>query len=432
MSSYDGWSTQEMQEECTRRGLKTTGTKAVLVERLENNDELQVKLKAAVSHKRKAVSKEEQDALDKELLSMCKRGSLEAVRAVLSSACANSSCVDKSPSSPLTWACRRNDDWAVAEDIVRELLSCGAAVNSCNDEGWMAVHYAAAWSSSAVVTLLLEAKSRVDPRDEDKNTPLLCCERSDEEAVKIARVLLDRGAQVEHCGRRQRTPLLQASGLGSAELVELLLSRGADIKAVDENGDTALTLASCNGMHGPAIIPLLAMAGVDVNAVNSRGRSALVCGLIQNGHIMQALARVYPQAGQLAGFVPGTTCPDPIGCIREAAPFGFSMSNGRFGYSVRKNYPTNYCWAMLRLGGSISANTFTAMEQCQDVSLWPGWAGDAHDTTSRQQLHAATCCCTHQQHSWSARVDGNLDEPAAAQQGRQAGSGAGNGSRHSG
>jgi hypothetical protein len=49
-----GWSKQELQEECTRRGLKTTGSNDALVERLENNESA---VKAAVSHKRKAVSR---------------------------------------------------------------------------------------------------------------------------------------------------------------------------------------------------------------------------------------------------------------------------------------------------------------------------------------------------------------------------------------
>jgi hypothetical protein len=87
--SYDGWSKQELQEECTRRGLKTTGSNDALVERLENNDEWAAK--TAASRKRKAVTKEEQDALDKQLLSACEGGSLEAVRAALSSG-ANASC----------------------------------------------------------------------------------------------------------------------------------------------------------------------------------------------------------------------------------------------------------------------------------------------------------------------------------------------------
>jgi hypothetical protein len=204
--SYDGWSEQDLQVECTRRGLKTTGTKEVLVERLESNDVWTAK--AAVSHKRKAVAKEEQGALDKQLRLVCKGGSLEAVRAALSSG-ANVNCVDEKLSSPLMWACCRYDDWAVAEDIVRELLSCGAVVNSCIKDAWMAIHYAARWSSCAVVTLLLEVKSLVDPRNKGNNTPLhLCCLRSDEEAVKIARVLLDFGAQIERRGLFQRTELL--------------------------------------------------------------------------------------------------------------------------------------------------------------------------------------------------------------------------------
>jgi ankyrin repeat protein len=368
--SHVGWSKQELQVECTRRGLKTTGTKAFLVERLETNDELRA-VKAAVSLKRKAVSEEEQGALDKQLRNVCKGGSLEAVRAALSSG-ANGNCVNENLTSPLMFACRRKDDWAVAEDIVRELLSCGSVVNSCDAEGWMAIHFAAHWSSCAVVTLLLEAKSIVDPRNKDNNTPLIACcgGRSDEEAVKIARVLLDRGAEIEQRGRWQRTPLLEASISGSAELVELLLSRGADIKAVDENGNTALILASHNGMHGPAIIPLLVKAGVDVSAVNSDGESALVCGMAQNGSIMQALAPLYPHGRQLANFRPGTTCPDPIGCVREAAPFGCSISSGTFDNAVFYDHPANYCWALLRLCGSTGANTFIAMEECQDASLW--------------------------------------------------------------
>ncbi len=260
------------------------------------------------------------NALDKQLLSVCKGGSLEALRAALSSGA--KSCVDENLSSPLIRACRRQDEWAVAEDIVRKLLSCAAVVISCDGGGWMAIHYATLFSSSAVVTLLLQAKSLVDPRSKRNNAPLnVSCLRSDEEAVKIARVLLDRGAQIEHRGRRQRTPLLEASRSGSAEVVELLLLGGADIIPVDEDGATALSLASNNRMHGPAIIPLLVKAGVDVNAVNSRGQSALVCGLFQNGSIMQALTR-YPQDGQLPNVAPLSTCSDPICCVHEAAPFG--------------------------------------------------------------------------------------------------------------
>ncbi len=188
--------------------------------------------------------------------------------------------------------------------------------------------------------------------------------------MKIAHVLLDCGAEIENRGLLQSTPLLEASISGSAELVELLLSRGADIKAVDEGGNTALMLASRNRMHGPATIPLLSKAGVDVNAVNSHGQSALVYGMAQNGSIMQALACLYPQGRQLGNFMSAPFSPDPIGCVREAAPFGCSLSNANFGPVLHAKRPANYCWAVLRLRGSTVDSTFTAMGQCQDASLW--------------------------------------------------------------
>jgi hypothetical protein len=110
--SYDGWSEQELQEECSRRGLKTTGSKAVLVERLESNNS---SLKAAVSHKHKAVSEEECSG---RAATQYVPGSLKAVWAALSGG-ANASCVDENLSSPLICACHRQDDWVVAEDVVR-------------------------------------------------------------------------------------------------------------------------------------------------------------------------------------------------------------------------------------------------------------------------------------------------------------------------
>jgi ankyrin repeat protein len=208
------------------------------------------------------------------------RGSLEDVRAALSSG-ANVNCTDSKGLSPLMWACKRDDDWTVAESIVRELLSAGAVVCQVDDWQRMAIHFAAACSSRAVVTMLLEAKSPVDPPGSDDDTPLLwCCVRNDEEALEIARVLLDRGADVKQKDQDNSTPLLEASRWGSAALVELLLSRGADVTAVSTDSRTALMLASRNDMHGAAIIPLLVCAGVNVNAVTRLSARTCACTAI--------------------------------------------------------------------------------------------------------------------------------------------------------
>ncbi len=111
----------------------------------------------------------------------------------------------------------------------------------------------------------MEAKSLVDPEFKLGHTPLMdSCLRHDEEAVKIAQLLLEHGAQIEHRGELSHTPFLAASGHATATVVELLLTLGADIRAVDQDGFTSLLLATCNRLHGPSIIPLLVKAGVDV------------------------------------------------------------------------------------------------------------------------------------------------------------------------
>ncbi len=108
-------------------------------------------------------------------------------------------------------------------------------------------------------------------------------------------------------------------------MVRLLLSRGADVKAVDSDQRTALLLASWNRLHGPAIIPLLAEAGVDLDAVDADGNTALHHGLCGNGLIMRTLAPLYPPGQQCARFFPSADCPDPIGCMREGALFGCTV-----------------------------------------------------------------------------------------------------------
>jgi hypothetical protein len=316
MSQYEEWTEQQLKEECARRALKTTGSKDVLVARLEATDEL-----PALSRKRKAVSEEEQAELDKALRIACGEGSLEDVRAALSSG-ANVNAASAKRNTPLMFACFR-DDWSAAEAIVKELLSAGAFLDSCNNEMKMTLHMAARWSSCANVTALLEAKSHVDPRSLNDFTPLhLCCAaRDDEEASKIARVLLDRGARLEAVGGSSKlTPLLFACNYGSPEMVELLLSRGADFKAVDMKGLNALMWAAWNTGHGSELIPLLVKAGVDVNAVTVFGATALEFGIGGNAAIMHALAQVFPPGEQLARLGPLQRSPDPIGLCPRGSP----------------------------------------------------------------------------------------------------------------
>jgi ankyrin repeat protein len=76
--------------------------------------------------------------------------------------------------------------------------------------------------------------------------------------IAVVKLLLNAGAEVNIAGTSGYTPLRLASGRGYREVVELLLSAGADVK------DTSLHVASRNG-HKEVVEQLL-NAGADVNA----------------------------------------------------------------------------------------------------------------------------------------------------------------------
>ncbi len=82
------------------------------------------------------------------------------------------------------------------------------------------------------------------------------------------------GAVNIHLGfQHNETPLHIAAGGRNEYYVRILLKNGADIKAVDENNDTALYNAVIGGDKG--IISLLINAGIEVNHQNGRGNTVL-------------------------------------------------------------------------------------------------------------------------------------------------------------
>ena len=62
---------------------------------------------------------------------------------------------------------------------------------------------------------------------------------------------LARDAQVDLKCALDQTALVKAAGMGFADIVKLLLDRGADVKAVDKDGNTALHSAAATG--GPVL-----------------------------------------------------------------------------------------------------------------------------------------------------------------------------------
>jgi len=108
----------------------------------------------------------------------------------------------------------------------------------------------------------------------DGSTPfLMAADRAD---IPLMRELLTLKADPLLSNADNTTPLMAAAGLGTAnpleeagteaealEAVQMLLELGADVNAVDSNGDTAMHGAAYGNF--PAIVQLLADRGADIN-----------------------------------------------------------------------------------------------------------------------------------------------------------------------
>jgi hypothetical protein len=92
--------------------------------------------------------------------------------------------------------------------------------------------------------------------------------------VDAARLLIERGADVNARDAIRDTPYLFAGSRGRLEILRLTLAAGADLTSTNRFGSTPLMAASYRG-HPDNVRELL-RAGVDVDHVNRLGWTALL------------------------------------------------------------------------------------------------------------------------------------------------------------
>jgi len=130
---------------------------------------------------------------------------------------------------------------AVAIDepnIVKILLERGANVFAKNSTGWTALHYAAIYGRIEAMKLLLEFNAEINATDKSKETPLMKVV-----SVKIVKIFLERGADVNTKDSDGRTVLHFAALNDRIEMIKLLLEFDAEINAIDNSEETPLMTA---------------------------------------------------------------------------------------------------------------------------------------------------------------------------------------------
>lgn len=145
---------------------------------------------------------------------------------------------------------------------------------------YSALHAAAAFGETDIVTALLACGAAINEEDRDGKTPLHIATAAGHS--KTVTALLANGADSERKDRYGRTSLHVAAIYGATDCVTVLLDAGAQMTATVEGyGMTALHLAAHDG-HTATVRALL-VRGADINAARDGGCTALHDSA-DNGH----------------------------------------------------------------------------------------------------------------------------------------------------
>ena len=112
-------------------------------------------------------------------------------------------------------------------------------------------------------------------------TPLMRAAKARD--IPVMKLLLNKGANPNVATKNYSTALMFAAGMGGGrgrtsetvglEAVRLCLDHGADVRAFNDNGDTALHVAAAAGAD--PIVRLLAERGADLDLQDKSGRTPL-------------------------------------------------------------------------------------------------------------------------------------------------------------
>jgi ankyrin repeat protein len=164
---------------------------------------------------------------------------------------------------------------------VQAYLDAGGAPDYTDHTGVRLLHIAAKNRHVDVVRTLLGVKADPNVQDSEGQTPLYeavnefhCRRVADHRArsLEISQLLLAAGAVPD---RGYRLPLAEAAKNGNAEVVQLLLERGASVNQRDPRYASTALIAAVNGAQ-PAVVTLLVDAGADVNQGDRRGQTPLI------------------------------------------------------------------------------------------------------------------------------------------------------------
>ncbi|KAM9384645.1 receptor-interacting serine/threonine-protein kinase 4 [Pholidichthys leucotaenia] len=183
------------------------------------------------------------------------------------------------------------------ENVFRVLLSRCADIQIKGKDNWTALHFAAWQGHLGIVKLLIkQAGADMDSQTRDGCTPLHLASKRGQ--YRVARILIELGADVHVTSAGLDTPLHVAAETGHTSTSRLLIKHQADIHARNVHGLTPLHLASQRGHL--ATVKMLIEEGADVYGTNQALRTP--CHMAaESGHseVLKELLRHCPDGSTL-------------------------------------------------------------------------------------------------------------------------------------
>ncbi|XP_065914617.1 uncharacterized protein [Dysidea avara] len=177
--------------------------------------------------------------------------------------------------------------------VASDLLNTGSIdINAVNKDGWSALTIAICDGNEELAGALITAGADIKITDNYGNTMLMCAAEGG--CTKVASDLLNTGSiDINAVNEDGDSALSIALWEGNEELAGALITAGADIKITNNDGDSLLHNAA-QGNCSSVIGELLVKAGLDVNIVNKAGETpldiAIKCG---NSSIVHWFVKYY-------------------------------------------------------------------------------------------------------------------------------------------
>lgn len=204
-----------------------------------------------------------------ELMRAAQRGDLGEVQALIAAG-AEVNAADHVGMTALLYAA----DWG-HDGIMRALIAAGADIHAADRYGVTALMLAVNGNSSAAMLCVLEHRVDVNARDAAGRTALMYA--IDKDALYAVEALVLSGARVDAADATGMPTLMQASFFGAEFIMERLLRAGANPDDRNASGSTALMYAVDGeaGERGGAV-ELLLSYGATIDAVDGHGNSAVM------------------------------------------------------------------------------------------------------------------------------------------------------------